>query len=62
MRESARISGRPEMPPLWSLGYLQSHRTLTGPDEILRVAPPVRMPRAVQRTVDGDLVMSTPDL
>jgi len=38
MAEYARLTGRPEMPPLWSLGYLQSHRTLSGPDEILWVA------------------------
>lgn len=38
MGEYARITGAPELPPLWSLGYLQSHRTLAGPDEILDVA------------------------
>jgi alpha-glucosidase/alpha-D-xyloside xylohydrolase len=38
MREYARITGLPELPPLWGLGYLQSHRTLGGPEEILRVA------------------------
>jgi alpha-glucosidase len=38
MAEYARLTGRPEMPPLWSLGYLQSHRTLRGPDEIMWVA------------------------
>jgi alpha-glucosidase/alpha-D-xyloside xylohydrolase len=38
MAEYVRLTGRPELPPLWSLGYLQSHRTLAGPDEILRVA------------------------
>jgi alpha-glucosidase (family GH31 glycosyl hydrolase) len=38
MAEYARLTGHPEMPPLWSLGYLQSHRTLAGPDEVLRVA------------------------
>src|SRR5262245_24233439 len=32
MREFARITGLPEMPPLWSFGYQQSHRTLAGPD------------------------------
>jgi alpha-glucosidase/alpha-D-xyloside xylohydrolase len=36
--EYARITGRAEMPPLWSLGYMQSHRTLAGPDEIMWVA------------------------
>jgi alpha-glucosidase (family GH31 glycosyl hydrolase) len=38
MREYARITGYPEMPPLWSLGYQQSHRTLAGQDEILGIA------------------------
>jgi alpha-glucosidase/alpha-D-xyloside xylohydrolase len=38
MAEYARLTGHPEMPPLWSLGYQQSHRTLSGPDEVLRVA------------------------
>src|SRR4029078_2761539 len=36
--EFSRLTGLPEMPPLWSLGYLQSHRTLRGPDEIKWVA------------------------
>src|SRR6266700_1874239 len=38
MAEWARLTGRPELPPLWSLGYQQSHRTLSGPDEVLHVA------------------------
>ncbi|HZM88916.1 MAG TPA: TIM-barrel domain-containing protein [Blastocatellia bacterium] len=38
MSEYARLTGYPEMPPLWSLGYQQSHRTLGGPDEIRQVA------------------------
>jgi alpha-glucosidase/alpha-D-xyloside xylohydrolase len=38
MKEYAVITGHAEMPPRWSLGYLQSHRTLAGPDEILSVA------------------------
>ena len=38
MGEWARLTGRPEMPPLWSFGYQQSHRTLSGPEEVLRVA------------------------
>ena len=35
LREYAMITGFPEMPPLWSLGYQQSHRTLGPPEEIL---------------------------
>lgn len=42
MSEFARLTGRPEMPPLWSLGYLQSHRTLRGPEEIMWVAKTFR--------------------
>ena len=38
MRAYAEISGYPEMPPLWSLGYQQSHRTLGSPEEILAEA------------------------
>jgi alpha-glucosidase/alpha-D-xyloside xylohydrolase len=38
MKEYAVITGHAEMPPRWSLGYLQSHRTLAGPDEIRWVA------------------------
>ncbi len=38
LREYARITGLPEMPPRWAFGYMQSSRTLAGPDEILGVA------------------------
>src|SRR5262245_51005223 len=42
MAEYARLTGRAELPPLWSLGYLQSHRTLSGPEEIRWVARTMR--------------------
>lgn len=42
MSEFGQLTGRPEMPPLWSLGYLQSHRTLRGPEEIMWVAKTFR--------------------
>jgi alpha-glucosidase/alpha-D-xyloside xylohydrolase len=42
MREYARITGLPEMPPRWAFGYQQSHRTLAGSDEILGVARTLR--------------------
>ena len=42
MREYARITGLPEMPALWTFGYMQSSRTLAGPDEILGVAKTFR--------------------
>lgn len=37
MREYARITGLPELPARWTLGYMQSHRTLNGPDEIMSI-------------------------
>jgi alpha-glucosidase/alpha-D-xyloside xylohydrolase len=36
--EYARITGFPELPALWTFGYMQSHRTLAGPDEVMWVA------------------------
>jgi hypothetical protein len=42
MREYARITGLAEMPALWTLGYMQSHRTLAGPEEIRSVARTMR--------------------
>ena len=38
MAEFARLTGPAEMPPLWSLGYQQSHRTLASREEILSEA------------------------
>ena len=42
LREYARITGFAELPPLWAFGYMQSHRTLAGPDEINWVASTFR--------------------
>jgi alpha-glucosidase/alpha-D-xyloside xylohydrolase len=42
MGEYARITGHPELPALWTLGYMQSHRTLNGPEEINWVAKTFR--------------------
>jgi alpha-glucosidase len=42
MREYARITGLPEMPPRWAFGYLQSHRTLEGPEQIAGIARTMR--------------------
>ena len=42
MAEYARITGYPELPPLWSFGYQQSHRTLGTPEEILAEAKAFR--------------------
>jgi alpha-glucosidase/alpha-D-xyloside xylohydrolase len=42
MGEWTRLTGRPEMPPLWTFGYLQSHRTLAGREAILQEAKTFR--------------------
>ena len=42
VREYARITGFAELPPLWTFGYMQSHRTLGGPDEVKWVAKTFR--------------------
>ena len=38
LAEYARITGLAELPALWTFGYMQSHRTLAGPDEVKWVA------------------------
>jgi len=38
MAEYARLTGRPELPPLWSFGYQQSHRTLLSNEEVVHEA------------------------
>jgi len=43
--EYARITGRAELPARWTLGYMQSHRTLAGPDEVMWVARTFREKR-----------------
>jgi alpha-glucosidase/alpha-D-xyloside xylohydrolase len=35
MRSYAELTGFPHLPPLWSLGYQQSHRTLAGKSEVM---------------------------
>jgi alpha-glucosidase (family GH31 glycosyl hydrolase) len=40
--EYAGLTGHPEMPPLWSFGYQQSHRTLASREEILDEAATFR--------------------
>lgn len=42
LSEYSELTGRPPMPPKWTLGYIQSHRTLAGPDEVLKVAETFR--------------------
>ncbi len=42
MSEYAKLTGPAELPPLWSFGYMQSHRTLGSPEEILAEAKTFR--------------------
>ncbi|MGC2185328.1 MAG: TIM-barrel domain-containing protein [Terriglobales bacterium] len=56
MAEYARLTGLPEMPPLWSFGYQQSHRTLAGRDEILSEA---RMFREKRLPCDALIYLGT---
>jgi alpha-glucosidase/alpha-D-xyloside xylohydrolase len=42
MGEYAMLTGYPSMPPLWALGYQQSHRTLKDFEEVLWVAKTLR--------------------
>ncbi|MGH9742767.1 MAG: glycoside hydrolase family 31 protein, partial [Candidatus Acidiferrum sp.] len=42
MAEYVRLTGHAEMPPLWSFGYQQSHRTLASREEILAEAKTFR--------------------
>jgi alpha-glucosidase/alpha-D-xyloside xylohydrolase len=56
LAEFARITGYAQLPPLWSFGYMQSHRTLGGPDEVLRVA---RTFREKKLPCDGLIYLGT---
>lgn len=38
LTEYVRLTGKPVLPPKWVFGYVQSHRTLAGPEVPLRVA------------------------
>src|SRR5581483_10609124 len=42
MREYAQLTGHAEFPPMWSLGYQQSHRTLASREEVLAEAKTFR--------------------
>jgi len=42
MSEYANLTGHPVLPPKWALGYFQSHRTISGPEEVLSVAESFR--------------------
>jgi alpha-glucosidase/alpha-D-xyloside xylohydrolase len=38
LEEFIRLTGQPTMPPRWTLGYMQSHRSLAGPQEVVEIA------------------------
>jgi alpha-glucosidase/alpha-D-xyloside xylohydrolase len=40
--EYYRLTGKPVMPPKWTMGYMQSHRTLAGPEEPIAIAKTFR--------------------
>jgi alpha-glucosidase/alpha-D-xyloside xylohydrolase len=40
--EYYRLTGKPVMPPKWTMGYMQSHRTLAGPEEPVAIAKTFR--------------------
>jgi alpha-glucosidase (family GH31 glycosyl hydrolase) len=42
LSEYADLTGHPHLPPLWSLGYQQSHRTLASKEEIISIAKTFR--------------------
>jgi alpha-glucosidase (family GH31 glycosyl hydrolase) len=45
LREYAVITGYAELPARWTFGYMQSHRTLAGPEEVQAVARTFREKR-----------------
>ena len=52
----AELTGFPHLPPLWSLGYLQSHRTLANREEVMGVA---RTFREKKLPCDGLIYLGT---
>ena len=55
MAELRRLTGGAALPPRWALGYMQSHRTLAGWDEVLQVA---RLFREKQLPCDALIYLS----
>lgn len=45
LREYCRLTGLPEMPPLWAFGYQQSHRTIWSREVVMGVAATFRQKR-----------------
>jgi alpha-glucosidase/alpha-D-xyloside xylohydrolase len=42
LSEYFHLTGHPVMPPKWALGYMQSHRSLSGPNEPIDIAQTLR--------------------
>ncbi|HVC46676.1 MAG TPA: TIM-barrel domain-containing protein [Terracidiphilus sp.] len=42
LRGYAELTGYPHLPPLWALGYMQSHRTLASREEVMGIAKSFR--------------------
>jgi alpha-glucosidase (family GH31 glycosyl hydrolase) len=42
MKELSIVTGQSVMPPLWALGYMQSHRTLTDEDQMIGIVDTFR--------------------
>lgn len=42
LEEYARLTGFPSLPPLWALGYQQSHRTIADREELVSIARTLR--------------------
>ncbi|MGE5362350.1 MAG: TIM-barrel domain-containing protein, partial [Bacteroidales bacterium] len=45
MRDFSRITGPAAMPPMWALGYMQSHRTIEDEAQLLRIIDTFRAKR-----------------
>ena len=56
LAEYYRLTGLPPMPPKWTMGYMQSHRTLLGPEDAVNIA---QIFRNKKLPVDAVIYLST---